>query len=1347
MTITTTAAADVPGRLAQLYREGRYRETLEEASRLDLPADADAAGDVELAPALQLAGCAHRELHELPAAESRLLLAQRLLGTPEGRSLPAYRRGLEELGCLYERMGSYSQAEALYRRALDLYAPGREADPEGQARCLHALGYLYDLLDRRRDAGEVLRQVEELCVRELGTNHPEYARGLLAQAWAGWRVGKSLATEGKARTALKILRSAYGESHPRYAEALYRVARTLLPLAHLEETERLLNQARDIRRASLGERHPDYAATLYGLALVKLAWSQPKEAEALARRALDITRAALGETRLEVAWCLGALGNALKECWKLTEAEECLRQANVVARSALGERHLAAAELLGPLAETLLRAGRPRDAEATLRKALTLLDQAGSEASFEAIGARVHLGRFLLEHGRREETDRLAREAFQAAEALGPDDPFVMAPACLLRARTLSATGQPAAAGEAIQRAETVVKPLPGHHGLTIAVTYARMGHLLALGDPRAAIQLGQETARRVARALGESSPAHAHVLRYVALLWHQAGDFEKSEGLFEQALALFRRHYGPEHLEVADTLRGLARLHVSRNNRPATETRLRQACDIRRAVLGEQHPGYAEGLTDLAEVQHQAGNYLGADLYYRQALDVLRVNPGEDHADYALALHGRAAVLHAVGERGEAEKLLEQALEILRADAADADPRALEVHRSLALLHASASDFLRAETLLQQTLEGYERTAGPEHVALIPVLSDLGRVYEAMGDLATCGPVLDRIRAINLRAHGERSLPHAFDLVAAANWARLAGNGQAAEIQARQALAIARGLLAENHPGLVEFLRPLALVCQERKQYVEAEQLLNGTLTLTETALGPRHAYLAYRQHDLGTLCDLTGRPDEAARRFEHAANLLSVVQGEDHPDHAAACRVRGQHYRSVGKYPEAEGMLRKTLEITRRTAGEYHPAVASCLQDLAELCRAREDLAGAAGHYREALDVLRQSDTPADALHAALLHGQALIQLRQGRRPDAEQLLRAVLEMDRSADDGIPTDPLDAVPTLAQLCAAGGRDEEAADLFRKALEAKLWLTSAFCCVHHDGTPQPFWTDLNDLCEMLSTLVGRAPVSDATARFLFDAVLRLKGLGPRGMVVAQLEELLGRHPDLRARLETRFVLGRQTVTRATAAAGPEGPEAHGRLLARWQQQRERLEQELEPQVPELARQRRWLTLDARVVAAALEADSVLIEYVCYRPRDFVGLCTGKENPGAARYLAFVLPAGRPEDVRAVDLGEAAPIDRLAQSTGGLLASGRARAALAERVLLPLLVGHESCRHVVLAATGPLARARFAELPGGLGVTRQVTSGRELLDLPAAIDTGETKGWLRGLWKSLHGTR
>jgi hypothetical protein len=65
-------------------------------------------------------------------------------------------------------------------------------------------------------------------------------------------------------------------------------------------------------------------------------------------------------------------------------------------------------------------------------------------------------------------------------------------------------------------------------------------------------------------------------------------------------------------------------------------------------------------------------------------------------------------------------------------------------------------------------------------------------------------------------------------------------------------------------------------------------------------------------------------------------------------------------------------------------------------------------------------------------------------------------------------------------------------------------------------------------------------------------------------------------------------------------------------------------------------------------------VARELPEGSALVEFARFEVFDFEAVpAQGEHQWKAARYLAFVLPAGEPDDVRMVDLGEAEPIDRL----------------------------------------------------------------------------------------------
>ena len=59
---------------------------------------------------------------------------------------------------------------------------------------------------------------------------------------------------------------------------------------------------------------------------------------------------------------------------------------------------------------------------------------------------------------------------------------------------------------------------------------------------------------------------SHVQVAEYLsnlAILHNQAGEGELAQPLYERALAIWERHYGPDHPDVAHTLTDLAVLHL----------------------------------------------------------------------------------------------------------------------------------------------------------------------------------------------------------------------------------------------------------------------------------------------------------------------------------------------------------------------------------------------------------------------------------------------------------------------------------------------------------------------------------------------------------------------------------------------------------------------------------------------------------------------------------------------------------------------------------------------------------------------------------------------------------------
>jgi CHAT domain-containing protein len=117
-------------------------------------------------------------------------------------------------------------------------------------------------------------------------------------------------------------------------------------------------------------------------------------------------------------------------------------------------------------------------------------------------------------------------------------------------------------------------------------------------------------------------------------------------------------------------------------------------------------------------------------------------------------------------------------------------------------------------------------------------------------------------------------------------------------------------------------------------------------------------------------------------------------------------------------------------------------------------------------------------------------------------------------------------------------------------------------------------------------------------------------------------------------------------------------------------VLAEWNSRRERLETELARQIPEMNLERKLRAADRRAVSLNLTEGVVLVEFVRSFVFDFQAVpARGESYWKPARYIAFVLPGGAPDEVQMIDLGEAEPIDRLiAEFRAGIISEATTKA-------------------------------------------------------------------------------
>jgi tetratricopeptide (TPR) repeat protein len=500
------------------------------------------------------------------------------------------------------------------------------------------------------------------------------------------------------------------------------------------------------------------------------------------------------------------------------------------------------------------------------------------------------------------------------------------------------------------------------------------------------------------------------------------------------------------------------------------------------------------------------------------------------------------------------------------------------------------------------------------------------------------------------------------------------------------RATEIRRAALGEVHPDYAASLNNLALLHKEMGDYAAALRLLEWAVEISRAARGDAHPECARSLGNLAAVHQEMG--DHAAARplQERAAEIFRAALGEAHPAYARSLHNLAVVHQEIGDYAAALPLCRKVAEIFRAALGEAHPEYASSLGALAEVHQGMGEYIAALPLHEQAVAIYRAALGETHPDYARSLHGLAVALSATDRAAVALPLLQQAAAIDDRMIGQI-------------LCISSERQRIAFLLTRRYL---------------------FFKTLSLVLERSGDLPAAVPAA-------LDLVLRRKAIAAEATAAQRDAVLGGKYPALGPTLQELGALRMQVARATLAGPGSEGPEAHGRRLAEWSEHRERLEAELARQVPEMNLERKLRAADHRAVALALPEGVALVEFVRFRVFDFHAVHARGEQPWQLnRYVAFVLRAGAPDDVRMIDLGQAEPIDLLiADFRAGIIDAVRGRdmtpsmqaevpppaateglgtrlrAAVFDR-LMPALGGYT---RLLIAPDGGLTRLPFEILP------------------------------------------
>jgi serine/threonine protein kinase/tetratricopeptide (TPR) repeat protein len=390
--------------------------------------------------------------------------------------------------------------------------------------------------------------------------------------------------------------------------------------------------------------------------------------------------------------------------------------------------------------------------------------------------------------------------------------------------------------------------------------------------------------------------------------------------------------------LTIGGTYRALGRYQEA-------EKLLRSSLAMRRQILGPEHPDVAESLKELALVSRAKGDYIQADQLLRQALEIHEKSVGSRSLEVAEDLYIQGALLRLSGRYQEAARALDASLATRQRLLGPTDPEIAVGLRELASLHWVTGDFAAAEDLYLRALS-ILRSAYPDgNPKTASVLNSLGIVTTARDDLAVAESYYLEALAMRRSLLGDGHPNTAETLSNLAGLEVRRGNFEKAEEMMQEALAIHQDLLGSDHPDAAGYFSNLARLFAAKGDNEEAKKLLRQALETKRRLLGDNHPDVAGYLSNLAGLLAREGDVEAAEQLLREALAIDRRAFGNEHPEIASRLENLAFLRWQQGDLEEADGLFRQSLEMKQNLLGPQHPDTIVTRQRLEEFERQPRD------------------------------------------------------------------------------------------------------------------------------------------------------------------------------------------------------------------------------------------------------------------------------------------------------------------------------------------------------------------------------------------------------------------
>jgi CHAT domain-containing protein/Tfp pilus assembly protein PilF len=694
-------------------------------------------------------------------------------------------------------------------------------------------------------------------------------------------------------------------------------------------------------------------------------------------------------------------------------------------------------------------------------------------------------------------------------------------------------------------------------------------------------------------------------------------------------------------------------------------------------SVLSAAEPDKArwEELIQRCRSLRAAGKYTEAIQVGEESAKMAKSEFGADSRQYGISLNILTLLYLSKGKYSEAVKIGEESVNVAKTVFGQESSQYAASLNNLAQIYEQIGVYDKAESLHRKAIDITKKILGENHPSYATSLNNLAMLYHSRGEYAKAEPLFKQALEIIKKSSGEDHPKYASILNNLAVLYHSMGEYAKAEPLFKQALEIIKKSLGEDHPNYTAILESLAMLYLSMGEYAKTEPLLQKTMEITKKTMGENHPDYATSLNNLAGLYESMGDYAKAETLHKKAMDIRKGTLGEKHPDYAASLNNLSLVYYSMGEYAKAEPLQKKAIEITKKILGEKHPDYATNLNNLASLYYSLGDYDKSEPLYQQELEIIKESLGKDHPAYARSLNNLALLYAAC----DKETLALTSFDNDMKSLHSHTTKVLIALPEHRQIA------------FLHHIWFNLELFISFVYQHMDLTK--------------ANIQGE------------EWLARWKGLAAEIQTEKSRIMRQGKDPKLQA-LINELTSARQRLAEYTLSPPvqfkPEDIQTHRDTA---NQKVAELESKLAQESSQFAEINRIGQAKLADIAAAMPADSILLDYAKFR--DFNFKAKGKEKRwGDWRYIIFVTAAGKDPQPIMVDLGPAKPIDEAIADFRN--AMGKAEkgeipkddkeireklAAVRKLIIDPAMPHIKDKRHWIICPDGQISLVPFEALP------------------------------------------